>query len=235
MIKRKFLSNERHLEGVLLLFCARLCVSDSFLDVGSPICIPGGDRKQSSPIRVSKPYFRWWKIIKMLVFAALDFADLKSTVHEARLYEKGKAWSVVSEHEVSHPWKVLLPTADIDRLTQSRTHRRQTRSTWASIGHVGDSRAVPYWILSRFWPKYHNSTDFDSILLHPYQWFNLELYTEVWEVRNLWATNFPLVNGSRAYERRVWGEFSDRKNCVFAAGNTNLHLKKFRLKWHSRM
>ena len=50
MIKRKFLSNEHHLEGVLLRFCARLCVSDSFLDVGSPICIPGGDRKQSSPL-----------------------------------------------------------------------------------------------------------------------------------------------------------------------------------------
>ena len=72
MIKRKFLSNERHLEGVLLLFCARLCVSDSFLDVGSPICIPGGDRKQSSPIRVSKPYLRLWKIIKILIFAAID-------------------------------------------------------------------------------------------------------------------------------------------------------------------
>ena len=50
MVERKFLSNEHHLEGVLLRFCARLCVSDSFLDVGSPICIPGGDRKQSSPI-----------------------------------------------------------------------------------------------------------------------------------------------------------------------------------------
>ena len=40
------------LRGGPLSFCLRLCVRDSFLDVGPPICIPGGEEEFSPCTRL---------------------------------------------------------------------------------------------------------------------------------------------------------------------------------------